>query len=247
MTTLPINMPSLRVLLVEDDTLEMHMAKTALGTLGITKVAMAPDGAEALDALDTEFDCDLVVSDWNMPNIDGLTLLKAVRERWFDVAFLMVTNNETRDHIRAARTAGVDAYLIKPFSLNTLREAVQLALISRMIGGGWQSVPAPKDPELATIDATIRQALASAAAEESAVISPAETQRANRLANNLSKQLIEFTGSPQSMGPLGAHVIRLHMECVDALRLGGAGLLAHETQNLIVDGLKLAVELTSEQ
>ena len=49
------------------------------------------------------------------------------------------------------------------------------------------------------------------------------------------------------MGPLGAHVIRLHMECVDALRLGAAGFLAHETQNLIVDGLKLAVNLTAER
>ena len=137
--------------------------------------------------------------------------------------------------------------------MNQLREAVQLALISRLVGLGVDPEEVPADPELADVANTIRQALASAAAMDGAgptsanEASPEAADRAKQLATNLSAQLIEYTGSSQSMGPLGAHVIRLHMECVDALRLGGAGFLAHETQNLIVDGLKLAVNLTAER
>ena len=103
MAILPIDLTSSRVLLVEDDTLAMDMARTALGALGVTRITLATGGAQALAALDTGFNCELVISDWNMPKFDRLDLLKAVRERWFDVTFLMVTNNENLDHIRAAR------------------------------------------------------------------------------------------------------------------------------------------------
>jgi|GEM_PF-1058607 two-component system chemotaxis response regulator CheY len=246
MANFPIDLTSLNVLLVEDDSLEMDMARTAVGALGMSRITQAGGGAQALAALDTGFDCDLVISDWNMPNFDGLDLLKAVRERWFDVTFLMVTNNETLDHIRAARACGVDGYLIKPYSLNQLREAVQLALIARSIGLGAPPEETPPDPELAAVAASIRRALA-AAAESAGPTSADDHDRAKTLGTNLSAQLIEFTGSSDSMGPLGAHVIRLHMDCVDALRLGGNQLLAHETQNLIVDGLKLAVGLCGKQ
>ena len=79
MAILPIDLTSSRVLLVEDDTLAMDMARTSLGALGITRITLATGGAQALAALDTGFNCELVISDWNMAKFDRLDLLKAAR------------------------------------------------------------------------------------------------------------------------------------------------------------------------
>ena len=104
MAILPIDLTSSRVLLVEDDTLAMDMARTALGALGSYPDYPGHRRRPGAGRIGYGFQLQLVISDWNMPKFDRLDLLKAVRERWFDVTFLMVTNNETLDHIRAPGT-----------------------------------------------------------------------------------------------------------------------------------------------
>ena len=109
----------------------------------------------------------------------------------------MLTNNEGLDQIKMAQDAGVDGCLIKPFSLDKLRAAIQLALISKLTSGKSVAKPAskPADPELATIAASIKSAIASAADTAQNGNDSLDTLRdANRLAANLSDQLTGFVG-----------------------------------------------------
>lgn len=247
MARLAFDLSVLRVLLVEDDTFARELEKTALQHLGITRITIAKDGAEALDALQRGVGCDLVVSDWNMPDFDGLELFKAVRERWPGNAFLMLTNNEAIDQIKTAVAAGVHGYLIKPFSLAKLREAIQLALISKLTRAGKDTARAPMDnPELEKITHSILSVIEEPVKKKKSNGSSKNTQDANKLAEKLSGQLTGFVGSLAATDSQQLAVIQLHVDCLRAVLSGREDLLAHETQNQIVDGLSLAVDLVTE-
>ena len=250
MARLAFDLSVLRVLLVEDDTFARELEKTALQHLGVSRITVAEDGAKALDALKRGIACDLIVSDWNMPNFDGLQLLKAVRKDWPGIAFLMVTNTETLDQIKVATKAGVDGYLIKPFSLDKLREAVQLALIGKLTAGKpvqAKGAAAPRAiPELDKVAASIRKALARPKTKLKINGGPYTLEDAHKLAEKLSNQLTGFVGSLDATGPEQLEVIRLHVDCMRAVLSGREDLLALETRNLIVDGLSFAAELVSE-
>ena len=132
MAKLSFDVSKLRVLLIEDDAFAREQELTALKHIGIKLINVAEDGSEALEQLAGGTSCDLIVSDWNMPNFDGLQLLKEVRKRWPGIAFLMVTNNESEDQIKTAMDAGANGYLLKPFSLDKLRETIQVALAGKL-------------------------------------------------------------------------------------------------------------------
>lgn len=246
MARLAFDLSVLRVLLVEDDTFARELEKTALQHLGIERITVAEDGALALDALKRGIACDLIVSDWNMPNFDGLQLLKAVRKSWPGIAFLMVTNTETLDQIKVATKAGVDGYLIKPFSLDKLREAIQLALIGKLTAVRKGTPARRKNPQLDKVTASIRKAIAEPKTNPKANGGPETLQDAHKLAGRLSDQLSGFMGSLDGTGPEQLEVIRLHVDCMRAVLSGREDLLAHETRNLIVDGLSFAAELVSD-
>jgi two-component system chemotaxis response regulator CheY len=110
--------------LVVDDYLSMRrMVKSVLNDLGYTNVVEADDGSTALPLLrDGEF--DFLITDWNMPGMAGLDLLKAVRatERLAKLPVLMVTAEAKREQIVEAVQAGVNGYIIKPFSAEVLKE-----------------------------------------------------------------------------------------------------------------------------
>ena len=115
----------LHVLLVEDDPFTQRLATSILKQLGIGNLTAVADGQAAIDLLtSTEIQFDLIVSDWNMPNVTGLDLLKHVRRSWENMPFLMLTANANEEFVRSARANKVDAYVIKPFSSNQLKQKI---------------------------------------------------------------------------------------------------------------------------
>jgi two-component system, chemotaxis family, chemotaxis protein CheY len=230
MARLSFDVSQLRILLVEDDEFSREQQKTALEHVGVKFIVVASDGVEALAELEQGTHIDLIVSDWAMPNLDGLELLAAVRSKWPDIPFLMVTGNESDEQIKQAEQAGVDGYLTKPFTLDGLRELFQETLSHRLTAAS-----AVLDPELVNIGDSIQSLLA----EQDTGQSTAITEDALALAQNLSHDLHELVRIA-SATPAQFEVIRLHVECINALLTGQNGLTTHENQNLIVDGLALA-------
>jgi two-component system chemotaxis response regulator CheY len=113
----------LRVLLVEDDMFAQRLAAGVLRQLGVKNLTIVKDGQAAIDLLgSTEVKFDLIVSDWNMPKVTGLDLLKHVRKTWENMPFLMLTGNANEEFVIAARENKVDAYVIKPFSPSQLQQ-----------------------------------------------------------------------------------------------------------------------------
>jgi two-component system chemotaxis response regulator CheY len=113
----------LRVLLVEDDMFAQRLAAGVLRQLGVQNLTIVKDGQAAIDLLGTtQVKFDLIVSDWNMPKVTGLDLLKHVRKTWENMPFLMLTGNANEEFVIAARENKVDAYVIKPFSPSQLQQ-----------------------------------------------------------------------------------------------------------------------------
>lgn len=115
----------LRVLLVEDNIFAQRLAMSTLKQIGIANLTVAKDGADAIGILDrSQITFDLIISDWNMPNVSGLDLLKHVRRTWENMPFLMLTGNANEDFVITARKNRVDAYIIKPFSAAQLQQKI---------------------------------------------------------------------------------------------------------------------------
>lgn len=114
------NMP---ILVVDDFPTMRRIVRTLLKELGFGNVEEAEDGRDALNKLKSE-KYDLVVSDWNMPNLDGLEMLKQIRgdDGLKDTPVLMVSAEAKKDNIIAAARAGASGYVVKPFTAATLEE-----------------------------------------------------------------------------------------------------------------------------
>lgn len=114
---------NMRVLVVDDFATMRRIIKNILKQLGFTNMDEADDGEPALNKLRAG-GFDLVISDWNMPNMDGLTLLKAVRtdEQLKDLPFLMVTAEAQKENVIEAVKAKVSDYIVKPFTAEVLAE-----------------------------------------------------------------------------------------------------------------------------
>ncbi|MBL8687623.1 MAG: response regulator [Rhodospirillaceae bacterium] len=116
----------LTVLLVEDDGFALKLAQSVLRNLGVGHVILARDGAEAIRILDSKATrADLIISDWNMPNVTGLDLLRHVRKTWQNMPFIMLTGRATEDFVLAAKEHGVNGYVVKPFSPDQLSRKIQ--------------------------------------------------------------------------------------------------------------------------
>lgn len=114
------------VLVVDDHATMVRIIKTLLGQLGVEDVDDAPDGDAALRRL-AERPYRLVLSDWHMQPMSGLDLLRAVRAEpsHGDVRFIMMTAESKTDNQLAARRAGVDSFIVKPFTVATLRTKIE--------------------------------------------------------------------------------------------------------------------------
>ncbi|MBS64196.1 chemotaxis regulator - transmits chemoreceptor signals to flagelllar motor components cheY [Salinisphaera sp. T5B8] len=117
---------NLNFLVVDDFSTMRRIVRNLLKELGYNNVEEAEDGAEALEKLNTgKF--QFVVSDWNMPNLDGLEMLKRIRasDTLKHLPVLMVTAEAKKENIVAAAQAGASGYVVKPFSAATLEEKLE--------------------------------------------------------------------------------------------------------------------------
>ncbi|MBA6223164.1 MULTISPECIES: chemotaxis response regulator CheY [unclassified Colwellia] len=112
---------NMKVLVVDDFSTMRRIIKNLLRDLGFTNISEADDGNTALPMLKAG-DFDFVVTDWNMPVMQGIDLLKAIRadEKLSHIPVLMVTAEAKKDQIIMAAQAGVNGYIVKPFTAATL-------------------------------------------------------------------------------------------------------------------------------
>lgn len=112
----------MQILVVDDFSTMRRIVKNVLRELGFSNLKEAEDGAPALQMLKTT-KIDFVVTDWNMPGMTGLDLLKAIRadEKLKSIPVLMVTAEAKREQIIEAAQAGVNGYVVKPFTAQTLK------------------------------------------------------------------------------------------------------------------------------
>ncbi len=112
----------IKVLVVDDFSTMRRILKNILQQLGFTNIEEAEDGAIALKKLQGDDKIGLVISDWNMPNMMGIDLLRRVRgdEKLKHLPFLMVTAESQKDNVVEAVQAGVSNYIVKPFTADTL-------------------------------------------------------------------------------------------------------------------------------
>lgn len=113
----------MKILVVDDFSTMRRIIKNLLKDLGFTNVQEADDGSTALPMLQ-QGDFDFVVTDWNMPGMQGIDLLRAIRadDRLKHTPVLMVTAEAKKEQIVAAAQAGVNGYVVKPFTAATLKE-----------------------------------------------------------------------------------------------------------------------------
>ena len=118
--------PKMKFLVVDDFSTMRRIVRNLLKELGFTNVDEAEDGVVALQRLNSA-QFDFVVTDWNMPNMDGLTLLQTIRQtpHLKHLPVLMITAAAKKDNIIAAALAGASGYIVKPFTAGTLAEKLE--------------------------------------------------------------------------------------------------------------------------
>ena len=121
----PLN-KNMRILIVDDFSTMRRIVRNLLKELGFTNVDEAEDGQIALQKLNS-LPFDFVVTDWNMPNMDGLTLLQNIRATpsLKHLPVLMITAEAKKENIIAAAQAGASGYIVKPFTAATLSEKLE--------------------------------------------------------------------------------------------------------------------------
>jgi two-component system, chemotaxis family, chemotaxis protein CheY len=120
---------SMRFLIVDDSSTMRRIIINTLNKLGHQDVQEAGNGKEGLDRL-TAGPVDMIITDWNMPEMSGIEFIRAVRATATvkDVPVLMVTTNAAKDDIVEALKAGVNSYVVKPFTPETMREKIEAVL-----------------------------------------------------------------------------------------------------------------------
>ena len=118
---------SMAILVVDDFATMRKIVRNNLQGLGFTNIIEAEDGHAALKRLQ-DGGIDFIVSDWNMPNMMGIDLLKAVRadENLKRIPFLMVTAESQKENVLQAVQAGVSNYVVKPFTAEVLEEKLKV-------------------------------------------------------------------------------------------------------------------------
>lgn len=117
----------MKIMLVDDSRTIRNIEKNVLAQLGWTDVLEAGDGLEALALVESQMP-DLFLVDWNMPNMDGLTLVKNLRTKDRQVPIIMVTTEAEKARVVEAIKAGVNNYVVKPFTADTLGDKIKQTL-----------------------------------------------------------------------------------------------------------------------
>ena len=116
---------NMKILTVDDFSTMRRIVRNILRQLGYNNIVEAEDGAAGLEILQNQ-EIDFVISDWNMPNMTGLELLKAIRNdaKLKDLPVLLVTAEALKENVLEAVKAGVNGYIVKPFTAETLKEKI---------------------------------------------------------------------------------------------------------------------------
>lgn len=124
-----LNPPHLSLLIVDDFSTMRRIVKNLLVEIGFSHFYEASDGEKAWEMI-KQHDIDIVISDWNMPNMTGLELLKKIRNhpKWQHLPFLLFTAEAKKSQFIEADKLGVDGYLIKPFTAAQLHTTIQHCL-----------------------------------------------------------------------------------------------------------------------
>ncbi len=120
----------MKVMLIDDSRTMREVQKSVLSQLGYTEVQEASDGEEALALLESSAP-DLLLVDWRMPNMDGLSFVKAFRQSDATTPIIMVASEAERARVVEAVKAGVDNFVIKPFTPDLLSQRIQETLAAR--------------------------------------------------------------------------------------------------------------------
>ena len=117
----------MQALIVDDSTTMRMILKAYLQKMGFT-VTEAVNGLDALVKLRAMGKADVVLVDWNMPEMDGLDFVKAVRAEtgYAAIPLMMVTTNSEREHVELALEAGANEYVMKPFTKDVIQEKMQI-------------------------------------------------------------------------------------------------------------------------
>lgn len=120
----------MKILVVDDSSTMRRIIKNTLNHLGYKDILEAEDGVFAWDALSTNEDVEVLITDWNMPNMNGLELVKKVRavEKYTDMPIIMVTTEGGKTEVITALKAGVNNYIVKPFTPQVLKEKLEAVL-----------------------------------------------------------------------------------------------------------------------
>jgi two-component system chemotaxis response regulator CheY len=120
----------MKVLVVDDYSTMRRIIRNLLGQIGYSDVEEAVDGQDALAKLRGGVNFGLVISDWNMEPMTGYDLLREVRadDKLKALKFIMVTAESKTDNVVAAKKAGVDNYIVKPFNAATLQSKINAVL-----------------------------------------------------------------------------------------------------------------------
>jgi two-component system chemotaxis response regulator CheY len=117
----------MKILVVDDSSTMRRIIQNTLSRLGYKDVIQAADGIEAWDALQSNPDIEVVITDWNMPNMNGLELVKKIRaeEKYKSLPIIMVTTEGGKKEVITALKAGVNNYIVKPFTPQVLKEKLE--------------------------------------------------------------------------------------------------------------------------
>jgi len=114
------------ILFVEDSPTMRRIIANSLRQVGFDEIIEAENGVDALEKLEGK-EVDLVVTDWNMPEMNGAELVKALREMppYAEVPIIMITTRGMKDDVMTAMKLGVNGYIIKPFTPEILQEKLR--------------------------------------------------------------------------------------------------------------------------
>ncbi|MFH0921598.1 MAG: response regulator [Fibrobacterota bacterium] len=113
-----------KILVADDSSTMVRIIMNTLEKAGYTNIVTAENGRDAWEKLCIHKDVDMVLSDWNMPEMRGIELLQAMRaeEATKNIPFIMVTSRNVKDDILEAVKAGANDYLVKPFTVDAIKE-----------------------------------------------------------------------------------------------------------------------------
>lgn len=120
----------MKLLVVDDSSTMRRIIKNTLQRLGYEDIYEAENGVEAWDILDKNSDMGVLITDWNMPEMNGLELVKKTRadERFVDIPIIMITTEGGKVEVITAIKAGVNNYIVKPFTPQVLKEKLEVVL-----------------------------------------------------------------------------------------------------------------------